>query len=119
MNKKLGLLALTLVVIFVVSFFTILVNKKDYTYKPGISVEFDRAVNQAQTVYRQKKNLGQNFEAGPCLTNDLMTGWVADIVHNPRQSIDNNPQNECQAYLEGRASHFVELDLDGNVVRVQ
>ncbi len=88
------------------------------SYKPGVFTEIDKAISQAQTLYAQKKAAGVDFSDGPCLTNDLMKGWVADLVHNPRIMMDDLAQNQCQAYLEGRASHFVELDLAGNLVRV-
>ena len=35
--------------------------------------------------------------------------WVADIAHDPREDIDDEPENQCQRYREGEASHFVEL----------
>lgn len=79
----------------------------------------DEAITQSQVLYRQKKAEGEDFSSGPCLTNDLMEGWVADTVHVPRVKADDLSANECQAYLEGRAKHFVELNLkDGSLVRV-
>lgn len=73
----------------------------------------------AQAQYVQKKTAGTDFSSGPCLSNELMTGWVLDTVHNPRQAIDDLPQNQCSAYREGNAKHFIELDIDGNFVRMQ
>jgi hypothetical protein len=87
-------------------------------YKAGVDFEADSAVNQAKKVYLQKKEQGIDLTDGPCLTNDLLPDWVVDIVHNPRQPIDNLPENQCAAFMEGRAKHFVELDSKGNVVRV-
>lgn len=94
-----------------------LTGKPKASYKPGISEEADQAVNQAVKVYDQKKSLGEDFTNGPCLTNDLLPGWVVDIAHNPRLPVDDLAQNQCQAFNEGRATHFVELDLDGKVIR--
>lgn len=87
-------------------------------YRPGVDIKADSAVNQAKKVYQQKKDQGIDFTNGPCLTNDLLPDWVVDIVHNPRQTIDNLPENQCAAFTEGRSKHFVELDPEGNVVRV-
>lgn len=81
--------------------------------------EIDTAINQAQLVYRDRKMGGEDFSKGPCLSNALMPNWVLDIAHSPRQPIDDLPQNQCPAYLEGRAKHFVELDLDGNLIRAR
>lgn len=114
------LFILTLAVIVITGLTTFFLSgKKPDEYKPGIDAEIDKAVNQAKSVYREKKALGYDFAEGPCLTNDLTRDWVADIVHNPRQSLDDLPQNQCQAYKEGRAKHFVELDPEGNLVKVK
>ena len=88
-------------------------------YKPGLSTEIDTMVGRAKKVYEDKKALGIDFSTGPCLTNDLAQEWVADIAHNPRQTIDNLAENQCPRFLEGRAKHFVELDVKGEVVRVK
>ena len=55
----------------------------------------------------------------PCLSENLTTGWVADLVHNPRIAEDDFPQNICQNFKNGTAKHFVEIDLSGNFVRAQ
>lgn len=89
------------------------------SYKPGVNLDVDKALIQSQALYNRKKAQGEDFSSGPCLTNDLMEGWVADTVHVPRIKSDNLPENECQAYLEGRAKHFIELNqADGSFVRV-
>lgn len=114
---KIVLLTLSLTVIILTAFFTLLFNAN--SPKSVSKSEIDTAINQAQYIYRQKKLMGENFSNGPCLSNDLLPGWVIDIVHSPRVKIDDLSQNQCPAFLEGRAKHFVELDLDGNLVRVQ
>jgi len=77
------------------------------------------AIAQAKEVYQQKKALGDDFTDGPCLTERLMDDWVVDIVHNPRLESDDLPNNQCQNFLNGTAHHFVELDIEGNLVRTQ
>ncbi len=124
MSSRTGLLILTLTVILGVALFVIMSDehnpisgKPRESYKPGLSYDADQAVIAAKKVYSEKKNLGLDFANGPCLTNDLIPNWVADIAHNPRKAVDNQTQNQCQAYQEGRAKHFVELDPDGNIIR--
>lgn len=125
MDLKAKTLVLSLIVLILVSSATVFLmggNPFDFEnnkYKPGVSYEMDIAVSQAQSLYYQKNKLGIDFSEGPCLTNDLLPGWVADMVHVPREKVDNLAENQCQAYLEGRAQHFVELDLNGEVVRVK
>jgi len=31
---------------------------------------------------------------------------------------DNKIENQCGAYREGRVNHFIELDKDGNVIKI-
>lgn len=88
-------------------------------YKAGASLQADRAVSQARHLYASRKAQGENLSFGPCLSDALMPNWVADLVHNPRQAIDDEAAYQCPAFLENKANHFVELDLDGNVVRVK
>ena len=77
------------------------------------------AIAKAKALYIQQKSAGIDFSDGPCLSNDLLPAWVADIVHEPRQSADDLPQNQCSAYLEGKAQHFVELDVTGELIQAK
>lgn len=77
------------------------------------------AVTQAQQVYQQLKSLETDFSSGPCIAERLMDDWAADIAHNPRQAIDNLPANQCQSFNKGETHHFVELDLQGNLIKAQ
>lgn len=88
-------------------------------YKPGDWPEGDRAVNQAKFVFTSRRALGESFDSGPCLSDALMPRWVADIVHRPRQAVDDLPENQCSSFRQGIATHFVELDTYGTVVRVK
>ena len=58
---------------------------------------------------------------GPCLSDDNpdwnIDDWVCDVAHDPRQDVDNLPENQCSAYREGRAKHFVEVDTNCNLIR--
>lgn len=113
------LFVVTLLVIFVTSLLVWQINRKDGEYKPGVSMINDRAVNTALMVYESQKKLKKDLSDGPCLSNDLLEDWVADLVHNPRIEEDDLAENQCAALLDGTATHFVELDLEGNVVRVK
>lgn len=118
--SKLPIFVLCLSVILLSSYFIYFQTKRpELEYKPGKWPQLDTAVNQAQHIYKLKIQTGEDLSSGPCISNALMPGWVVDIVHSPRQEIDDLPQNQCSAYLEGRAKHFVELDLEGDVIRVR
>lgn len=115
--SKLTLLIITLLVILLTASMTLILNNANS--KSASKFEIDTAVNQAKLVFRQKNATKEDISNGPCLSDALMPNWVADIVHNPRLPIDDLPANQCPAYREGRAEHFVELDLDGNLIRAK
>lgn len=114
---KLTLLILSLVVVITTAVVTLFFNNGDQ--RLATRAEIDTAVNQAQFLYRQKKSRGEDLSNGPCITEALMPEWVADIAHNPREPIDDVVQNQCSSYFEGRAKHFVELDLKGDLIRAK
>lgn len=114
---KLGLFSLALAVIVTSASITLIFN--DSLREATPKREIDTAINQAKYLYRQSKEAGADFSGGPCLSNALMPDWVVDIVHNPRLPADDLPQNQCPSYREGKATHFIELDLDGNLIRAR
>lgn len=116
MSKR-SLFFLVLAVILATASLTLILNSNQP--KTVSKAELEAATNQARYFYQQKKERGEDFSTGPCLSNDLMSGWVVDIVHNPRQAIDDLPENQCPSFIEGRAKHFVELDTLGNLIRIQ
>lgn len=54
---------------------------------------------------------GEDLSNGPCLLNPVEnhSDWVCDVAHSPRQAIDNLPENQCSAFRERKAHHFVEV----------
>jgi hypothetical protein len=72
---------------------------------------------KAACVAECKKHLqgGEDLSAGPCLSDALpgrvvQPDWVCDVAHSPRQDVDNQPKNQCAAYYDGTAHHFIEVD---------
>ena len=76
-------------------------------------------VQQAQQLYNQQKNKNKDFTNGPCVSDSLASNWVVDIAHDPRQAIDDLPENQCPAFISGKIKHFIELDPEGNLIRIQ
>jgi len=81
----------------------------------------DRAVAEAMQAYHDAKASGMDLSRGPCIAEQLpgMPDWVADIAHDPRQPVDDEPANQCQRFRDGQAHHFVELDTSGHLIRAQ
>jgi len=61
---------------------------------------------------------GIEAKDSPCLSNEIIPDWVCDIAHNPRQSVDDELENQCSAFREGLAHHFVEVDGNCNLIKV-
>jgi hypothetical protein len=86
--------------------------------------EADRtaAIAAAKVAYEKALAEGTDLSRGPCIADPLpiLDGdWVADVAHDPRRDVDDDPANQCRSYREGDAGHFVELDPDGNVIRAE
>ncbi|MBU0530505.1 MAG: hypothetical protein ABIH52_02255 [Candidatus Aenigmatarchaeota archaeon] len=61
------------------------------------------------------KEAGTDLSAGPCLSSH--EDWVCDVAHDPRQDVDNLPENQCPEYGK-TASHFVEVDPECKLIRI-
>jgi hypothetical protein len=111
-------LLIFLIFLIGVAYSTILLNV-DFKREVPTRGEIETAINQAQYLYKLRKEEGVDFANGPCLTNALMPNWVVDIVHRPRIAIDELPENQCSSYREGKAKHLVELEIDGDLIRAK
>lgn len=118
MQRKTQVFWLVLGVVLLSTILVLKFNKRP-GYKIGTSPQYDSIIRNSIKLYQTRAGEGMEFSKGPCLTNDLMRNWVVDTVHNPREPVDDLPENQCQAFREGRATHFVELDINGNLVRIK
>lgn len=76
------------------------------------------AFKNALNLYIQKQQEGLDMTSGPCL-GKVADDWVLDIAHKPREKVDDDPQNQCADFREGRAHHFIELDENGKLINSQ
>ncbi len=84
----------------------------------GKKGEKEKAIEMCVSLCKGAKERGLDLSNGPCLSNNLMEGWVCDVAHWPRLEVDNRPENQCSAFREGRARNFVEVDEDCRVIKV-
>lgn len=75
-------------------------------------------VAAAKTLYEEARGEGVDLSRGPCL-GLIAPGWIADVAHDPRQPVDDDPANQCAEFRSGTAKHFVELTPDGRLIRVR
>jgi hypothetical protein len=73
------------------------------------------AIDAAIQIYNSKKILEMDFSS-QCL--GTIKDYALDIVHVPRTAEDDLPENQCEDFKTGKVTHFIELDKNGNIVRV-
>ena len=82
---------------------------------PSYVLEQKDAINCAFNLYDGEKANNVTFNSqcfGSC------GNYSVDIVHVPRIAEDNLAENQCLDFMEKKTSHFIELDNNGNVVRI-
>ena len=72
----------------------------------------DQAKAACAVLCQAEKAKGTDLSSGPCIGNPIQEtpDTVCDIAHNPRAAVDDLQENQCSAFREGTAKHFVELD---------
>jgi len=100
---------------------------KDFSQNISGKVQLERkkavdktiAIIKCQELCQNKLSTnGILAEDSPCLSNSIVEDWVCDIAHSPRQEVDDDPANQCSAFREGRAHHFVEVDGNCNIIKI-
>jgi hypothetical protein len=80
--------------------------------------EREVAIAAAHVAYEEAAAGGTDFADGPCL-GVVLENWVADVAHDPREEVDDRPENQCGAFRSGEVEHFVELDPEGDLIRAE
>lgn len=82
---------------------------------PSYVKEQQEIINCSFDLYNKAKNEGMNFSS-QCL--GVCGNYAVDIVHVPRISDDNLPENQCAEYKEGKVTKFIEIDKNGEITRI-
>ena len=85
---------------------------------PDYVSEQQTAIIQARELYFQKRQQGMNFESQCLGSVGDEVKYAVDIVHVPRTSEDNKPENQCSDFRTGKVQHFIELDKEGNIFQI-
>ena len=84
---------------------------------PGVVLDQQILLLAAQALYDEANGANTNLAYGQCL-GSIGDDWVVDIAHSPRIYVDEDPTNQCDDYRVGTATHYIELDPDGNLIRI-
>lgn len=75
-------------------------------------------VDECEAACRAAVAEGQDLSNGPCLLDPMSdSDWVCDIAHDPRENVDNLRENQCNAWHNKTASHFIEFTPDCNFIK--
>ena len=82
---------------------------------------YDRESQAKQKCVNLCASATQDLQAGPCLSDNNpnwnVPDWVCDVAHSPRTIEDNITENQCSAFRNGTAKHFVEVTPDCQLIR--
>jgi hypothetical protein len=88
---------------------------------PAFATSRDAAKEKAvlMCVEKAKATPPEEWKKGPCISDGQngLADWVVDVAHAPRQAVDDQPSNQCSAFVENRITKFVEVDTGCNVIR--
>jgi hypothetical protein len=73
------------------------------------------AITCATNLYETARKVPMMFES-QCL--GTCGDFAVDIVHVPRTADDNLEENQCSAFKTREVHSFVELDKNGEIVRI-
>jgi len=98
--------------VLVILAFAIIVLLSGCINQTGTQTDVDKATSACMNECRAWLNSGKDLSNGPCLLNPAPNtpDWVCDVAHKPRQNVDDDPKNQCSAFKEGRAHHFIEVN---------
>lgn len=74
------------------------------------------AITCGERLYRVQKPYGEYKFTSECLGK--CGDYAVDVVNVPRNEQDDLQHFECLEYLNGNVKNLIEVDSDGNVVRV-
>lgn len=86
--------------------------------KPSEVTEQENLIAKALTIYLDAIKENKDLSNGPCL-GSVQEDWALDIAHEPRQTVDEQSDNQCANYLSGQTKHLIELDEKGSILRIK
>ncbi len=102
---------------FILSLLLVVVLMSGCTRDESIETDVERAKLLCIQECQKALGEGRDLSNGPCLSDEIIEDWVCDVVHSPREDVDDDPANQCEAFRKGRAHHFVEVDPECNFIK--
>ena len=87
----------------------------------AMNFQRDIAITACANLCKDFLSEGVDLSSGPCLSDNNVdwdvADWVCDVAHSPRQPVDDTIENQCIAYRDGQAHHFVEVYDSCDLIR--
>ena len=125
--KKVFLILIAVVIILIIGTVFYLLNKSvccsasdietflsSFSSIFGYTSEQEPIVLCAKKLYNEKKSL-MTF-SNQCL--GTCGDYAIDIVHVPRSEEDDLAENQCEDFRQKQVNHFIELNKNGEIVRI-
>jgi hypothetical protein len=125
--KKSYLLVMLVLIILLAIAFLILRGNEDTWIKDsrGVWIKHGNPSETPNYVLEQQEAIDCALEKFNNLTEDINSqclgscgDYSVDIVHVPRTDEDNLVENQCQDYRNKVTHSFIELDKNGQIVRI-
>jgi len=126
--KKLHITLIIIAVVIIGAFVFLRINGEDswiqdsrgVWIKHGDPSKTPAEVLEQQDILLCAEELYQKIKMSNIELNSQCLGgcgdYAVDIVHVPRASEDNLPENQCEDYRLGKLKHFIEFDKNGKIV---
>lgn len=131
MKKRIvGIIAIAVLLIIIGIIFLLLRGNEDNWIKDskGVWIKHGNPSNTPTEVLTQEEaikcasNLYEIAKFNRLSFNSQCLGtckdYAVDIVNVPRSEDDNKLENQCADFRSGKVSHFIELDKNGEIVRL-
>jgi len=82
---------------------------------PDYVLKQQNAIDCGKILYASVKSLSVELNS-KCLGN--CEDYAVDLVNVPRNADDEKSENQCLSFTNGEMKNFIELDNNGNIVRV-
>ena len=75
----------------------------------------DGAIKAAEAAYDDAVAESDDLADGPCIAEELdgYPDWAADVAHDPRTDLDDDPANQCASYRERQDSPLRRAHVRG------
>lgn len=91
----------------------------------GVWVKHGNPSNISEQVLQQQEAINCALDKFNNFTEEINSqclgvcgDYAVDIVYVPRTAEDNLAENQCEEYRNGNVNHFIELNKNGDIVKI-